>query len=192
LLARARDVLDADAWREFVQFYAPLLHGYFRRSSLPHHDASDLTQEVLLLAARALPGFAYDRARGQFRGWLRTVARNQMFKFFARSKMDRLTDGSSAAWRDAEAQPDDSGDDARWERDYRARLFATASEKVRVLVTAATWDAFWQTAVLGETAEAASRATGLSPGAVYVARCRVTARLRELMAELDRAWDVRP
>lgn len=183
LLLRVRDVGDGVAWRDFVQLYAPLLHGYFTRSGVAHHDAADLTQEVLQTTARTMPGFAYDPARGQFRGWLRTVARNQMFKFFARAAKQRLADGSSSAWREAEQQADDPADADRWEREYRTRLFATASAKVRAEVAPATWDAFWRTAVHGETAEVASRATGLSVGAVYVARCRVTARLRAIIAE---------
>lgn len=183
LLLRARDLRDGAAWREFVELYAPLLHGYFTRSGVTHHDAADLTQEVLLASARALPRFAYDPARGQFRGWLRTVARNQMFKFFTRSEKHRLADGSSAAWREAEEQADDSADAERWEREYRARAFAVAAAQVRAEVAPATWEAFWRTALLGESAETVGELTGLSAGAVYVARCRVTARLRALIAE---------
>ena len=189
LLLRVRDVRDSVAWRDFVQLYAPLLHGYFTRSGVAHHDAADLTQEVLQTAARTMPGFAYDPARGQFRGWLRTVARHRMFKFFARSQKERLADGSSSAWREAEEQAENSGEPDRWEREYRARLFATASATVRDEVAPATWDAFWRTAVRGETAEVASRATGLSTGAVYVARCRVTARLRAIIAEAGENGD---
>lgn len=189
LLLRVRDVSDGVAWREFVELYVPLLHSYFTRSGLSHHDAADLTQDVLQAAARSMPGFCYDPTSGRFRGWLRTVARNRMFKFFASAEKHRLADGSSAAWREAELQAEDSAEAGRWEREYRARVFAGAAAKLRAEVAPATWDAFWRTAVLGEAAEAVGRATGLSAGAVYVARCRVTARLRALIADAGENWE---
>ena len=48
-----------------------------------------------------------------------------------------------------------------------------------------TWQAFWRTAVEGEPAAEAARALGLSVGAVYVAKSRVLARLREQVQELE-------
>lgn len=191
LLLRVRDVRDGGAWRTFVELYVPLLHGYFTRSGVAHHDAADLTQEVLQAVARNMPGFNYDPVRGHFRNWLRTIARNQMFKFFSRSQKLRMTDGSSAAWREAEEKVEDSAEAGRWEREYRVRVFAIVSAKVRADVSPVTWDAFWRTAVLGETADTASLATGLSAGAIYVARCRVTARLRALIAEAGENGDAK-
>src|SRR5262245_27861137 len=153
LLLRVRDLCDAASWREFVELYAPLVHSYFTRSGVQPADADDITQETLRVVAQNMPRFSYDPARGQFRGWLRTVARTQLAKFFARAGKQRLADGSSGAWREAEAQADDTADEQKWEHEYRARLFAWAAEKVRAEVAPATWEAFWRTAVLDESVE---------------------------------------
>ena len=48
-----------------------------------------------------------------------------------------------------------------------------------------TWQAFWGTAVDGQSAKDVGQKLGLSPGAVYVAKSRVLARLREKVRELD-------
>ena len=47
LLARVRDPADAESWREFYQFYQPLLVRYLRRLGLKEHAADDIIQDVL-------------------------------------------------------------------------------------------------------------------------------------------------
>jgi RNA polymerase sigma-70 factor (ECF subfamily) len=42
-----------------------------------------------------------------------------------------------------------------------------------------TWSAFWQTAVEGRPPQAVAEALGLTVGAVYIAKSRVLARLKE-------------
>ncbi|NOX54887.1 MAG: sigma-70 family RNA polymerase sigma factor [Planctomycetes bacterium] len=85
LLIRLRRPDDAEAWREFVSRYAPLVYRYARRHGLQDADAADLTQEVLQAVALALPGFEYDRRQGRFRSWLYAVARHHLLKFWRRA-----------------------------------------------------------------------------------------------------------
>ena len=42
-----------------------------------------------------------------------------------------------------------------------------------------TWQAFWLTAVEGQSAADVARQVGMSPGAIYVAKSRVLARLKD-------------
>jgi len=48
-----------------------------------------------------------------------------------------------------------------------------------------TWQASWLTAVEGCGGEEAARELGLSLGAVYLAKCRVMARLKEHVRRLQ-------
>jgi hypothetical protein len=59
------------------------------------------------------------------------------------------------------------------------------SAQVRAVVPPETWQASWLTAVEGCGAEEAAREQGLSLGAVYLARCRVKARLKEHLRRLQ-------
>ena len=53
LLVRIRDNGDREAWRQFVDLYAPLVYKFARRRGLQDADAADLTQEVLQAVAGA-------------------------------------------------------------------------------------------------------------------------------------------
>jgi RNA polymerase sigma-70 factor (ECF subfamily) len=178
LLLRIRDPKDRLAWREFVGVYAPLIHAYGRRRGLQDSDAADLTQEVLYRVARASSAFEYDPARGSFRGWLLAVTRNELRKMAARHARQASGAGDTDILRLLEQQADASDEDG-WEREYRWNLFQWAANKVRVEFREPTWQAFWRTAVLAAGIDQVARDLGLSPGAVYVARSRVTARIRQ-------------
>jgi RNA polymerase sigma-70 factor (ECF subfamily) len=56
---------------------------------------------------------------------------------------------------------------------------------VRPAFRAPTWQAFWRTAVDGRDAAAVARELGLSVGAVYIARSRVLARIKEQLRPLQ-------
>ena len=74
------------------------------------------------------------------------------------------------------ARPEDS---ALWDDEYEQRLFAWAAEQVRGRFQDATWRAFWLTAVEGLSGKEAARRLGLTVAAVYLAKSRVMAQLKE-------------
>ena len=69
LLARLRDGTNAEAWREFLHLYGPVVYGFARNRGLQDADAADLMQEVLRSVARNAPRMEYDPAKGPFRGY---------------------------------------------------------------------------------------------------------------------------
>jgi RNA polymerase sigma-70 factor (ECF subfamily) len=187
LLVRIRDARDQEAWRQFVQVYAPVVYGFARQRGLQDADAADVMQDVLRSVSGAASRLNYDPARGSFRGWLYTVARNKIFNFLesARHKLGRGRGDSGAGERlEALAAPEWRLAEA-WDEEYERSLAALALERVRGEVQAATWQAFWQTAVEGRSAREAGAALGMSAGAVYVARSRVLARLKDEVQRLQ-------
>jgi RNA polymerase sigma-70 factor (ECF subfamily) len=178
LLLRIRDPQDRMAWGEFVSLYAPLIHAYGRRRGLQDHDASDLTQEVLFRVARSAGDFEYDPARGSFRGWLLTITLNELRKLANRRSRQVGGTGDSDLHQLLDQRPDASEEEV-WRLDYQWNLFQWAANKVRVEFREVTWQAFWRTAVLAQEIDRVAAELGLSAGAVYVARSRVTARVRD-------------
>jgi RNA polymerase sigma factor (sigma-70 family) len=185
LLVRIRDRGDEDAWTEFVDLYAPLVYSLARRRGLQEADAADLTQDVLRSVVRTAPRFAYDPGRGSFRGWLFTVARNQLRKWAHERQREPPASGSPDDQRLIEEQPAPPDEGNFWEAEYRARLFAWAAERVRPSFRPSTWQAFWKTAVEERDPAAVAAELGMSVGAVYIARTRVLARLREVIRKVQ-------
>src|SRR5437588_246741 len=185
LLLRLRDAQDNEAWAEFVDLYAPLVYRMARRHGLQDADAADLTQDVLGALHTALPRFCYDANRGTFRGWLFTVARN----FLRRSAQARRRHPPASGAPDLQAlleqQPAPPEEVERWEQEYQQRLFEYAAQRVRGHFRPATWEAFWRTSVENQTAREVAAALGVSVGAVYIARTRVLARIREEIRLLE-------
>jgi RNA polymerase sigma factor (sigma-70 family) len=184
LLVRLCDARDDEAWSQFVEIYAPLVYGYARKHGLQDADAADLTQDVLQAVSGAIRRLDYDPRRGSFRGWLFTVVRNKLRNFVAAQKRPgRASGGSDAQNLLNEVPAREEDQSAWWDEEYERRVFAWAAEQLRVRFSESTWQAFWQTAVEGKTGPQAARELRMSVAAVYLAKGRVMAKLKELIRE---------
>jgi RNA polymerase sigma-70 factor (ECF subfamily) len=181
LLLRLRDPRDGAAWVQFVDLYGPLVYGYLRKRGLQDADAADLTQDVLGAVAAAAGRLDYDPSRGAFRNWLFTVVRHRLTNWQAAQALRAAGSGDSATQQLLEQCPAAGDDEGRWEAEWERQLFAWACEQVRRDVSDATWQAFWRTAMEDQPGKQVAVDLGLSVGAVYLARRRVVARLRELI-----------
>jgi RNA polymerase sigma factor (sigma-70 family) len=186
LIARIRDLRDEEAWRQFVALYTPLVYRFARSRGLQDADAADLAQDVLRAVANAAAHMEYDPQRGSFRGWLYGVARHKLADF--RAKLRRgLSAGTDPAAQVVLLEQPAPGEESSWDQEYEQRLFEWAAEQVRGGFKDQTWQAFWQTAVLGREARETAVDLGMTLGAVYIAKSRVLARLRKQIQEVQGA-----
>jgi RNA polymerase sigma factor (sigma-70 family) len=185
LLVRIRDLRDSQAWAQFVEIYSPLVYRFARSRDLQDADASDVTQEVMRSVARSIGRFDYDPRKGSFRGWLMTVAHARVCDFLARDGQGAQGRGGTAMADLLKEQPATQDEEDRWEQEYRQCVFDWAAEQVRGEVEDATWQAFSQTAVEGKSAKQAAESLAMTEGAVYVAKCRVLARLKKKTGEIE-------
>jgi len=144
-----------------------------------HQDVDDIVQEVLKTVTQAIQNFEYDPARGTFRGWLFIVCRSHVFRWLRKSALE--TGRADLDCSEVPA-PEEQQD---WDVEYRRRMFAWASERVRPAVQERTWQAFWMTAVEDRSGPDVAAALGMSLGAVHVAKSRVIARMREEIARAN-------
>ena len=185
LLVRVQDPHDHAAWLEFVAIYEPLVYGLARRRGLQDADARDLCQDVFRAVAKAVHGWKPDPARGSFRGWLFRIAQNLLINFLRRERRRPGASGDSDVQRLLDAQPASGDEYARLiEFEYRRRQFEVAARQIEAEFTPATWQAFWQTAIESQPIVRVAETLGISQGAVYIARSRVLARLRERVQQI--------
>jgi RNA polymerase sigma-70 factor (ECF subfamily) len=179
LLVQIRDGANHAAWREFVNLYGPVVYGFARKRGLQDADAADIVQDVLRSVSSAISRLDYDRQQGSFRGWLFTVTRNKVFNFLSARRIRPQGSGDTTTNRLLDSEPISSDDSDVWELEYQRRLAALAMDRIKDEFQANTWQAFWLTAVESLGAADAAKQLHLSPGAIYVAKSRVLARLRD-------------
>lgn len=179
LLVRLRDGHDADSWSQFVSLYAPIIFHFLRSRGLQDADASDLTQEVLASVAGAIKKFDYRTERGSFRGWLFTIVQNRLRNFRRDAHRTVTGSGDSQVQSFLDNQPDHHNGRSDWDTIYERQLFHHAADVVRCRFQDSTWQAFWRTAVEGHSPQQVAGDLKMTPAAVYLAKGRVTARIRE-------------
>ena len=179
LLVQIRDGANHSAWQEFVNLYGPVVYGFARKRGLQDADAADVMQDVLRSISSAIGRLDYDRNQGTFRGWLFTITRNKIFNFLSARRIRPQGSGDTTANRMLDAHADGSDSTAAWETEYQRRLAALAMERIRHEFQEKTWRAFWLTAVEGVAAPEVAKQIGMSAGAIYVAKSRVLARLKD-------------
>jgi RNA polymerase sigma factor (sigma-70 family) len=180
LLVRLNGPRDEQAWQEFVAIYQPLIYRLIRGRGLQHADAQELTQDALVAVAGAIERGSPDFHGGSFRGWLSRIARNMMINYLTRRRPGQQGGGGSDFQRLLAEQPAAGDEQATiFDLEQKREVFRWAAELIRDSFQPATWQAFWLTSVEGEPIGETADSLGLSIGAVYAARSRVMARLKQ-------------
>ena len=189
LIARVKDLGDGAAWAEFLGIYQPVVFRMARRRGLQDADAQDVMQQVFLSISKSIEDWSPGDLQPPFRAWLTTIARNAITKALTRRPRDAAT-GSTSMVELLDAQPDPQATTAEILSEARKELIRWATEQIRSEFSEATWNAFWRTAIEGVPIAEVAKSTGRSAGAVYVARYRVIARLKEKVLEVSQLWDL--
>ena len=187
LLLRLRDSQDHEAWVEFVSLYEPVAYRLLRRHGLQDADAREVMQELFMAVSRSIDRWDPAKERGSFRGWLRRVARNLVINWLKQGERRVMATGGSDLQVMLDMLPADAGPETvEFDQELRRALFQRAAEQVRGEVQPATWQAFWETAVLEASPVDAAKKLGMAVGAIRVAKCRVLARLQAAVNEMEK------
>ena len=143
-----------------------------------------MAQEIFAGAAAHLDSFHHDQPGDTFRGWLRSIARNQIRLHYRRNQGRPLAPGGSDAWRQLQDVPDPFGNIADEETAEMSQVYKRALEQVRCEFEEQTWQAFWLSAVEDQTPATLSERLGMTPAAIRQAKSRVLRRLKQEMGEL--------
>ena len=185
LILRLKQPADAEAWFQFCEIYEPLILRIAKARGLQAADASDLAQDVFIRIAKSVGRWESDPDKGSFRGWIGTIARNLTIDFLRRQSRQPVSTNDPTLQNVAEQCAESDFYDAEYEK----QLFAWAAEKIKPTFQANTWNAFWQTAVEQQAVSDVAASLNISPGAVYMARSRVIARLRKTIEQFTASED---
>jgi RNA polymerase sigma-70 factor (ECF subfamily) len=184
LIRRLPNAADVEAWDRFVEIYEPLLFRLARAKGFQHADAEDFVQEVLAAVAKAVGRWVAQETRGSFRVWLFRIAQNLAINFLTRPKHRWLGAGDSQIARLLEEQPARTLDSSElFLKEYRRELFRWAADRVREQVSERQWMVFWLTSVEERPVGEVASEFEMSVGAIYIARSRITKRIREMIRE---------
>lgn len=178
LLDQLRDARAEPAWEKLVAIYTPLIRSWMRAAKLQPADNDDLTQRTLQILLQNLSRFEHNGRPGAFRSWLRGIAVNVLRQFW----------GSSGKWNQSkeagsvlDGLEDPSSDiNRRWDEEYNGHLVSGLLDLVRHEFAHSTWEAFRRLTLEDAAPATVARELGLSVNAVYIAKARVMARLRQV------------
>lgn len=171
LIKRLRNPHDEEAWQRFVDLYVPTLHAWAHRRGLSDSDASDLTQEILVLLLNKMQQFRYDPERS-FRGWIRIVAMNK-WREMQRRKIKQPEQRELVL----EEVPED--EDEFWETELTLRVVNRAFYLLETDFAEKTAQAFRKCAIEGVRPQEVAHSLGITVNAVYLAKSHVLRRLRQ-------------
>lgn len=190
LLESLKDPGQDAVWREFDARYRPVLCAFAQKIGLNRTDAEEIAQGTLVEFMAAYREGRYDRSKGRLSSWIIAIARNQIgrrARFKGRAAEHR---GDSAL-----GQLHDPAQATRLRAAEQKRvIFARAWELLNTAghTAATTLRAFELVAVRDMPPAAVAAECGMTLDEVYVAKSRVSKRLRELAEELTAAYGEDP
>ena len=167
LFLRLRDSQDHEAWVEFVSLYEPVTYRLLRRYGLQDADAREVMQDLFMAVSRSVDRWDPAEERGSFRGWLRRIGPQPGHQLVETARAARDCDRRLGPAGDAEQTarrlgPAHYGNLPQFDQELAARLFQRAAEQVRAEVQPATWQAFWETGVVGTSPAETAKKLGMS------------------------------
>lgn len=189
LLAGLFDPANAEAWQVFDRRYRPILIGFARSCGLSDHDAAEVAQDTIIRFVEQYRANKYDRTRGRLGTWLVTIARYRVLDI-RRARPSIATRGESAiVMLDNEQSVSEA-----YETQRRLAILREAIVELQqhTKTEPRTIRAFELLYYQGMSVQAVAADLGMSVQDVYLARSRIAARVREIVARIENEYEEAP
>jgi RNA polymerase sigma-70 factor (ECF subfamily) len=180
LLERLREGTDAVAWQDFFDQYWRSMYVFAKRCGCSDNTAEEVVEEAVFSVYEKRGDFSYDPSRGRFRNWLFTIVRQKLA--LTRRRKASEQHALEQAGRDGRYDGEAALPEAEMENAFENALLIALLDVVRQEVSPETYQAFELSALHGLSGAETANLTGLSRNGVFLARRRVTKRLKELGA----------
>ena len=177
-----------DVWRAFDRRYRPIIVGVCHRIGLDDESSAEIAQETLARFVAAYRDGKYDRERGRLRAWIIGIAKHLIADLYAERQRRR---GGGQNHGVDEVLADDARLTQIWNTERRSSLLAVAMDELRsrTRISPQSIRAFELVAFEQRTADSVARELSMTRHDVYVAKHRVTERLREIVSRLESLCD---
>jgi RNA polymerase sigma-70 factor (ECF subfamily) len=178
MLDRLRRTRDPETWARFVEIYGQLIVEWNQQAGLQPADANDVAQEILVAVLEKVPGFQRTE-EGSFRNWLKSIALPKIRGQIRRQKrMD--------SWRDIDEMTElaDPSQEREYAADYSESVVSRALKVISRDFEESTWRAFEMVFFEKRDPEEVGRELGMSRNSVYIARSRVSKKVKEILRDL--------
>lgn len=186
LLDALRDQANEPVWSHINSRFRPVIAGLARRLGLNQSDADEVAQQTLAEFVRAYREGRYVREKGRLSSWILGIAHHTTLRMI---RAGRHADGSRVGT--LSEVPDEPALRTIWtdERDRAIleRAFSMLREESEI--DERTLNAFELVAVRGVPATEVARQCRMTTDQVYVAKSRVTRKLKTLVEQLTSAFE---
>jgi RNA polymerase sigma factor (sigma-70 family) len=175
---------DSPVWERFHDYFHGMVVRFARHAGLSAADAEDAAQETMLAFVKAFREGKYDRDKGRLRDWLFGVAKRVTLNMRSRLPKEQLmADKTGTSFWDMVT--DDDGAERAWQEEWQKMVLVRCLEQARREMDADVFRAFELYAMQEEPVDKVAEQLKMSRNAVYIAKSRVLARLRELEKECE-------
>lgn len=196
LLTRLKNWDDQEGWREFFETYWKLIYSVALQAGLPHAEAEDVVQDIVVSVAKKMRGFHYDPAVGSFKAWLLVNVRSRIADHLRKQSAEkaavfapRRVVEANTDFLEKVADPALPGLEAAWEEEWKRQILAAALERVKAKVSSRQFLIFDLYALKQTPLSKVTRALGVNFGQVYLAKHRISRLLKEEVQKLERQMD---
>jgi len=180
---------DGVVWQVFDERYRPIMVGIGRRLGLSDSEADDVAQETLLQFLRDYRANRYDRDKGRLRGWIAGITRHRVIDYQRKRGRRKEKSGGLSSLLEV---PDEAGIAELWDQELERSILRQSVEELRrtTRTSEKSIKAFEMLVFERRPVEAVSDELGMKTHDVYVARSRITTRLREIAERLRALYEV--
>ena len=186
LLQSLHDKNNHAVWREFDDRYRSIIIGFARNLGLNEEEAHEVAQQTLTEFVRDFSAGKYNRDRGRLRSWIIGIAHHRSADHCRGRARRRPNRGESAMADLADAGRVTESWELAQQRAIFERAFKELRDNTRMAKT--TIQAFEMVAIRGIPPEVVAQECGISTAEVYVAKTRVTSKLREIVARMSEQY----
>lgn len=175
-----RQASDNGAWEKLVDLYTPLIRRWLVRHGAATSDVEDISQDVLAVVVRRFPDFRREPQTGAFRSWLRKITVNCLRDHWKRNKKRPVVVGGTDFGQVVQQLEDPHSDLSKlWDSEHDEHVTQYLLKRIRRDFTEKTWRAFQRFAIDGLSADEVAAELEMTANAVFIAKSRVMAALRD-------------